>query len=50
MLSINAYITEINWANNAIQGTGGQRGFSEFILAAKFTGYSKLVAVNPACP
>ena len=36
--------------NNAIQGTSGQRGFSKFILAAKFIGQSKLVATNPACP
>jgi len=37
-------------ANKALQGTGGQRGFSEFSLAAKIPGKPRLSAVNPASP
>jgi hypothetical protein len=36
--------------NNTLQGTCGQRGFPRFSLAAKDSGESKLVAVNPAGP
>ncbi len=37
-------------ANKGLQGTGEQHGFSEFILAAKFTGKSKLSVAKPASP
>jgi len=40
----------VKTANKALQGTGRQRGFSKFILAAKLTGKSKLIAANPASP
>jgi len=37
-------------AEQVVQVTSGQRGFSEFTPAAKISGLSKLVAANSACP
>jgi len=36
--------------NKALQGTGGQRGFSKVSLAAQISGKLKLHAANPASP
>jgi hypothetical protein len=37
-------------SNKTLQGTGGQRGFPEFSLAANVSGKSKFSAINPAGP
>jgi len=36
--------------NNALQGTGKQRGFPRLSLAINFLGLSQLVATNLASP
>jgi len=37
-------------SNKTLQGTGGQRGFSKFSLAAKLKGKSEFSGANPASP
>jgi len=36
--------------NQSFQGASGQRGSLKFSLTGQIQGYSKFIAVNPACP